>query len=601
MEGAIPKLEGFVINPGIFNFPPRSTTEKVKEHVSEVMTYLERFALPYPRVVIDTFNFVEKNYRAQSCCLYGDSLSKIGLKRLELVNCCFKTAVHLSPCLERLELKNCYFDKSVFLDFGEAKLISLKIEYKEEEKEIGSSGPIGAEKFSKVSDDCFNSLPDTLIECLLMDTNVTNKTIMKLPLSLATLGIVNCARVKLTLSRASLRFRNCQISGLTQDLLTERIKAELEEKVKEQLYAVEKAYDFFCIFNNRLNPARPPSLYFVGPTGVGKTLLALAMEKVFERKVLRFDMSEYQKEGDVNKLIGSAIGYIGHKAGGQLTNGITMHPKAIVLFDEVEKAHRSVHKLLLGLLDAGRLTDGNGRQVNCKKIIIVMTSNLKAQEIAELDWSNASSAIDATIKIAKEAMAAEIAPEFVGRIYEVIPFRPLSKEMMEGIMKSKVKLIRNELEDGYEINILSIDPDIWKILFNKNFNSDLGLRPLVIQLEQMLGRCLGEGLANGTFERGDSFRLIWKGDKVEAVTIWPEDDHKGIIKRISQRKTREERRVKNEEEEAKQEAEAEGRMAEIMAQETAVKQARVEKMDGLLKAARDKKSESMPVVSIRKK
>ncbi len=459
------------------------------------------------------------------------------LKHLTFAYCHFSCGVALPLKLERLVFIECAFGDiapRLILNLADLPLKILKIKT-EEKKES-----------SKVYDTFFRSFPQTLERFVLIGGDeITDATIMKLPITLKKLRIADCPKITMTRGRAQQRFKQCEeinIKGFSPGRLA-RVKEELEERVMGQPYATKKAYELCCVFNTKITESqtKPLLLFFVGPSGTGKTELALAMGSALGREVLRYDMSEYQKEEDVNRLIGASKGYSGHRAGGQLTNGITMHPNAIVLFDEVEKAHRRVCELLLGLLDAGGLTDGNGRKVDCKKIIIVMTSNLKAQEIAKINWSDEPAAIDDAIKITSEAIKTDIGPEFLSHIREVIPFRPLDREMMREIMKSKVKSICNELEDRLEINILSVDERIWSDLFDQEFGADLGLRPVILHVKDRLEKCLGEQLIDEVLKKGDSVQLAWsEATNIEVSIRWPDEEEveKAIKKHTSLREVR---------------------------------------------------------------
>src|SRR5205823_2947038 len=195
------------------------------------------------------------------------------------------------------------------------------------------------------------------------------------------------------------------------------------------------------------DPNRPiGSFLFLGPTGVGKTELCKALAEFLfddENAMVRIDMSEFMEQHSVARLIGAPPGYIGYEEGGRLTEAVRRRPYSVILFDEIEKAHRDVFNVLLQVLDDGRLTDGQGRTVNFKNAVIVMTSNIGSQQIQELSSRGAAEwEIEAAVK---EMLKQVFRPEFLNRIDETILFHPLSKNQLTRIVDVQLEHLRKRL------------------------------------------------------------------------------------------------------------------------------------------------------------
>jgi ATP-dependent Clp protease ATP-binding subunit ClpB len=273
------------------------------------------------------------------------------------------------------------------------------------------------------------------------------------------------------------------------------------------------------------DPSRPiGSFIFLGPTGVGKTELARALAEFLfsdEKAMVRLDMSEYMEKHTVSRLIGAPPGYVGYEEGGQLTEAVKRRPYSLVLLDEIEKAHADVFNVLLQILDDGRLTDGQGRTVDFKNTVIIMTSNLGSQVIKELSGDYGK--MDKEVRAILEG---HFKPEFLNRIDEVIIFRPLTKTVILKIVDLQLELLRKRLEEK-KIG-LAVSSDAKELLAERGYDPVYGARPLkrVIQRDvqnplamKILAGELGEGdtAAIGTGKQGD---LIFKkkqgGEKEKA-------------------------------------------------------------------------------------
>jgi ATP-dependent Clp protease ATP-binding subunit ClpB len=255
------------------------------------------------------------------------------------------------------------------------------------------------------------------------------------------------------------------------------------------------------------DPNRPiGSFLFLGPTGVGKTELCKALAEFLfddEQAVVRMDMSEFMEQHSVARLIGAPPGYVGYEEGGRLTEAVRRRPYSVILFDEIEKAHRDVFNVLLQVLDDGRLTDGQGRTVDFKNTLIVMTSNLGSQQIQELkakgseDWE-----IEATVK---DLLKQFFRPEFLNRIDETIVFHPLGKEQLEGIVEVQLRHLRRRLSDrGFG---LALSQAAAKLLVDEGYDPQFGARPLKRVIQQRLENPIAKQILQGAFEPGSTIEV----------------------------------------------------------------------------------------------
>ena len=263
-----------------------------------------------------------------------------------------------------------------------------------------------------------------------------------------------------------------------------------------------------CILKSRSgikDPNRPiGSFIFLGPTGVGKTEVAktLAME-LFDDKshIVRIDMSEYMEKFSVSRLIGSPPGYVGYEEGGQLTEAVRRNPYSIVLFDEIEKAHPEVLNLLLQILDDGRITDSNGRTVDFKNTIIIMTSNLGSEYALEGKNDLVMKELQDTFK-----------PEFINRIDEVIIFKPLSKEVIHEILDKIIKEIETRLSDK---NIkLNLTDACKNYLIDIGYDVNYGARPLKRTVSRTIETMLAEKIIDGSIKYGDKVTFDYQDGNI---------------------------------------------------------------------------------------
>ena len=253
------------------------------------------------------------------------------------------------------------------------------------------------------------------------------------------------------------------------------------------------------------DPNRPlGSFIFLGPTGVGKTELARALAEFLfddEHALIRIDMSEYQEKHTVSRMIGAPPGYVGYEEAGQLTEAVRRRPYAVVLFDEIEKAHPEVLNVMLQLLDDGRLTDGKGRTVDFKNCVVIMTSNLGSQYIAEAGPTEEGELSEGVRRRVTEALRQHFRPEFLNRVDEIIFFHPLSREHMKHIIDIQLRGLMKRLEDR-KIHVELTDR-AKDFLVQEGYDPTYGARPLKRTIQKRVLDPLALRVLEGDFHEGD--------------------------------------------------------------------------------------------------
>ena len=288
---------------------------------------------------------------------------------------------------------------------------------------------------------------------------------------------------------------------------------DLENNLKKRVMGQDEALELVSnsILKSRSgikDPNRPiGSFIFLGPTGVGKTEVAKSLAyELFddERHMVRIDMSEYMEKFSVSRLIGSPPGYIGYEEGGQLTEAVRRNPYSIVLFDEIEKAHPEVLNLLLQILDDGRITDSNGRVIDFKNTIIIMTSNLGSEYILDGEDNKVITELERTFR-----------PEFINRIDEVIIFKKLTKDVLEEILSKIIKEIESRLSD---LNIkLNLDEKSKKYFIDNGYDEIYGARPLKRLVSKTLEVKLAKLLIENSIKFNDKLLISYDEENKEII------------------------------------------------------------------------------------
>ncbi len=291
------------------------------------------------------------------------------------------------------------------------------------------------------------------------------------------------------------------------------MEEKLHERVVGQDEAVRLVSDAIRRSRSGLSdPNRPyGSFLFLGPTGVGKTELCKALAAFLfdsEEHLIRIDMSEYMEKHSVSRLIGAPPGYVGYDEGGQLTEQVRRKPYSVILFDEVEKAHPDVFNALLQVLDEGRLTDGQGRTVDFKNTVLVMTSNLGSQMIQGMAGSD--------YQVVKLAVMAEVKthfrPEFVNRIDEVVVFHALAEENIKSIAKIQLRILQQRLsrmDYGLDVSDAALAE-----LAKAGFDPVYGARPLKRAIQSEIENPLAKAILEGRFAPKDTIAVDWRGGRM---------------------------------------------------------------------------------------
>lgn len=287
----------------------------------------------------------------------------------------------------------------------------------------------------------------------------------------------------------------------------------LEENMRKRVMGQEEALKLVSesIMKARSgikDPTKPiGSFMFLGPTGVGKTEVAKSLaSELFddERHMIRIDMSEYMEKHSVARLIGAPPGYVGYDEGGQLTEAVRRNPYSIVLFDEIEKAHPEVLNILLQILDDGRITDSNGRTVDFKNTIIIMTSNLGSEHILEENT-------DAVMQELRNYFK----PEFINRIDEIIIFKPLTKEVIRQILEKLIREIEEKLKDK---NIhLDLTEEAKDYLIDNGYDIHYGARPLKRMVSRSIETLLAKKIINDEINYGDTVHIAFDQNQLKVI------------------------------------------------------------------------------------
>ena len=312
------------------------------------------------------------------------------------------------------------------------------------------------------------------------------------------------------------KWTNIPVSRLMEGEIQKLIhmEARLHERVVGQDEAITAVANAIRRARAGLqDPNRPlGSFIFLGPTGVGKTELARALAEFLfddEHAMIRIDMSEYQEKHTVSRMIGAPPGYVGYDEAGQLTEAVRRRPYAVVLFDEIEKAHPEVLNVLLQLLDDGRLTDGKGRTVDFKNVVVIMTSNLGSHFIAEAQGARTRELPEGVRRQVTEALRQHFRPEFINRVDEIIFFHSLGLEHLKQIVDIQIRGLLKRLEER-KIHVELTDT-ARGFLVAEGFDPMFGARPLKRTIQRRVLDPLAMRVLEGEFREGDSI-VVDMGD-----------------------------------------------------------------------------------------
>jgi len=314
------------------------------------------------------------------------------------------------------------------------------------------------------------------------------------------------------IARIVAKWTGIPVSKLMEGEVAKLIKMEdrLHDRVIGQDEAVSAVANAVRRSRSGLaDPNRPVgSFIFLGPTGVGKTELARALAQFLfddEQALIRLDMSEYQEKHTVARMLGAPPGYVGYDEGGQLTEAVRRRPYSVVLFDEIEKAHPDVFNVLLQILDDGRLTDGQGRTVDFRNTVLIMTSNLGGQLIQGRSFDEVREAVMAVLRD-------QFRPEFLNRVDDIIVFKSLTQEQLGAIVDIQLARLRKRLEDR-KIS-LTVTDAARKLLIERGWDPVYGARPLKRAIQRLVQDPLAMLLLEGTFTDGDAVEVDIKGDQL---------------------------------------------------------------------------------------
>ncbi|MCR5210980.1 MAG: AAA family ATPase, partial [Lachnospiraceae bacterium] len=295
----------------------------------------------------------------------------------------------------------------------------------------------------------------------------------------------------------------------TEKMKTLHLDEELHKRVVGQDDAVKKVTE--SIIRSRAgikDPGRPiGSFLFLGPTGVGKTELAKSLAQALfdnESNMVRIDMSEYMEKFSVSRLIGAPPGYVGYDEGGQLTEAVRRKPYSVVLFDEIEKAHPDVFNIMLQVLDDGRVTDSQGRTIDFKNTIIIMTSNLGSEFLLN-GIADDGSIMPESVEQVNALLRGSFRPEFLNRLDEIIMFKPLTKDDIVFIVDLQVKELNERLSDK-EIKV-SILPEAKQFIVDNGYDPVYGARPLKRYIQKNVETLVARTILEGKVSEGDTIEI----------------------------------------------------------------------------------------------
>ena len=330
---------------------------------------------------------------------------------------------------------------------------------------------------------------------------------------------------------------NRLLEGETNKLI--HMEERLHERVVGQDEAIQAVSDAVRRARAGLKDPRRPigSFLFLGPTGVGKTELARALAEFLfddEEALVRIDMSEYMEKFAVSRLIGAPPGYVGYDEGGQLTEAVRRRPYQVVLLDEIEKAHPDVFNVLLQVLDDGRLTDGQGRTVDFKNTVIIMTSNIGSSSIAASSARSGDAAYEAMKQEVTEALRGAFRPEFLNRVDEVIVFHALTDADLERIVELLIADLDKRLAS--QDIVLELTPGARALIVREGTDPAYGARPLKRTIQRLVENPLARAIVAGEFRAGD--RVTADADPVSGTLVFSTGSATVVTERGAKRDAR---------------------------------------------------------------
>ena len=316
-----------------------------------------------------------------------------------------------------------------------------------------------------------------------------------------------------------------------------KMEERLHQRVVGQDEAIEAVSDAVRRARAGLgDPQRPlGSFLFLGPTGVGKTELARALAVFLfddEHSMTRIDMTEYMEKYSVSRLIGAPPGYVGYEEGGQLTEAVRRRPYQVILLDEIEKAHPDVFNILLQVLDDGRLTDGQGRTVDFKNTVVIMTSNVGSHLITAVSGGREDKVAYEAMKLSvMDALRGQFRPEFLNRIDEIIVFHTLTDEHLTRIVDLLLDRVQQRLND--QELVLELTPAAKTLIVREGTDPAYGARPLKRTIQRLVENPLARGLLRGEFQPGD--HIVADADPVSGTLVFS-TEHSTVVAEAGQRR-----------------------------------------------------------------
>jgi ATP-dependent Clp protease ATP-binding subunit ClpB len=384
--------------------------------------------------------------------------------------------------------------------------VSIEVQQAEREYDLNRAAEL---KYGKLTE-LHKSLEEA--EVYLADAQTSGKSLLREEVTESDIAEIISKWTGIPLSKL--------VEGELEKLL--HLEEELHRRVIGQEEAVTAVAE--AIQRSRAglaDPNRPiASFIFLGPTGVGKTELAKTLANFLfdsEESMIRIDMSEYMEKHAVSRLIGAPPGYVGYEEGGQLTEAIRRRPYAIVLFDEIEKAHSDVFNVMLQILDDGRVTDSQGRVIDFKNTVIIMTSNIGSQFILELAGDD--SRYDEMQKEVMDLLSQSFRPEFLNRIDDTIIFHSLQKDQLKGIIQIQIQRLINRLIDR-KVG-LKLTDEALNYIVDVGYDPLYGARPLKRAIQRELETPIAKGILRGDFKEGETINVSLVKDRLSFATQTP--------------------------------------------------------------------------------